>query len=155
MHFLSLHIDTAGDIVDLEISILVSAALLPQLFSLCAHASQRHAQTRQQLVEMCIRDRQRTQDILGYLGAHRREGQFLCGFSMETRDMVENSIKKLQKKHVDMIAANNVKVTGAGFGTDTNLLTLITQDGTLELPLVSKLEAAHLLLDQILARRCK
>ena len=98
---------------------------------------------------------QRTQDILGYLGAHRREGQFLCGFSMETRDMVENSIKKLQKKHVDMIAANNVKVAGAGFGTDTNLLTLITQDGTQELPLVSKLEAAHLLLDQILARRCK
>ena len=98
---------------------------------------------------------QRTQDILGYLGAHRREGQFLCGFSMETRDMVENSVKKLQKKHVDMIAANNVKVAGAGFGTDTNLLTLITQDGTLGLPLVSKLEAAHLLLDQILARRCK
>jgi phosphopantothenoylcysteine decarboxylase/phosphopantothenate--cysteine ligase len=94
----------------------------------------------------------RTQDILAYLGAHRRPGQFLCGFSMETRDMLANSAKKLEKKHVDMIAANNVKVDGAGFGTDTNLLTLITKEETKELPLVSKTEAAHLLLDEILQR---
>lgn len=95
---------------------------------------------------------ERTQDILGWLGQHRRPGQFLCGFSMETQNMVENSRKKLEKKQVDMIAANNLKVEGAGFGVDTNLLTLITKDGLDELPLVSKEEAADLLLDRILKR---
>ena len=94
----------------------------------------------------------RTQDILGWLGQHRRPGQFLCGFSMETQNMVENSRKKLEKKQVDMIAANNLKVEGAGFGVDTNLLTLITKDGLDELPLVSKEAAADLLLDRILKR---
>jgi phosphopantothenoylcysteine decarboxylase/phosphopantothenate--cysteine ligase len=91
----------------------------------------------------------RTQDILAYLGTHRREGQFLCGFSMETRDLLENSRKKLEKKHIDMVAANNVKVAGAGFGVDTNVLTLITREEEVELPLVSKDQAADLLLDQI------
>lgn len=97
----------------------------------------------------------RTQDILAWLGEHRQKGQFLCGFSMETRDMLENSRKKLQKKHVDMIAANNVKEQGAGFAVDTNLLTLITADGERALPLMSKEEAAHALLTEILARREK
>ena len=95
---------------------------------------------------------ERTQDILGWLGQHRRPGQFLCGFSMETQNMVENSRKKLEKKQVDMIAANNLKVEGAGFGVDTNLLTLITKDGLDELPLVTKEEAADLLLDRMLKR---
>lgn len=95
----------------------------------------------------------RTQDILAWLGEHRQKGQFLCGFSMETRDMLENSRKKLQKKHVDMIAANNVKEQGAGFAVDTNLLTLVTADGERALPLMSKEEAAHALLTEILARR--
>ena len=95
---------------------------------------------------------ERTQDILGWLGQHRQPGQFLCGFSMETQNMVENSRKKLEKKRVDMIAANNLKMEGAGFGVDTNLLTLITKDGLDELPLVSKEEAADLLLDRILKR---
>ena len=95
---------------------------------------------------------ERTQDILGWLGQHRRSGQFLCGFSMETQNMVENSRKKLEKKQVDMIAANNLKVEGAGFGVDTNLLTLITKDGLDELPLVTKEKAADLLLDRILKR---
>lgn len=95
---------------------------------------------------------ERTQDILSWLGQHRRPGQFLCGFSMETQNMVENSRKKLEKKQVDMIAANNLKVEGAGFGVDTNLLTLITKDGLDELPLVTKEEAADLLLDRILKR---
>lgn len=95
---------------------------------------------------------ERTQDILGWLGQHRRPGQFLCGFSMETQNMVENSRKKLEKKQVDMIAANNLKVEGAGFGVDTNLLTLITKDGLDELPLVTKEKAADLLLDRILKR---
>ena len=91
----------------------------------------------------------RTQDILGWLGAHKRPGQFLCGFSMETRDMLENSRKKLQKKNLDLIAANNVKVPGAGFAGDTNVLTLIAPDFEEELPLLSKEAAAHRLLDLI------
>ena len=95
----------------------------------------------------------RTSDILAWLGEHRVPGQFLCGFSMETRDMVENSKKKLEKKHIDLIAANNLKQAGAGFGVDTNVLTLIAADGAKELPLMSKEEAAHALLDEIMDRR--
>ena len=90
----------------------------------------------------------RTQDILGYLGEHRRDDQVICGFSMETRDMLENSLAKLQKKRVDMICANNLKVPGAGFGVDTNVITIITQAGITELPLLSKDEAANAILDQ-------
>ncbi|MCC8139404.1 MAG: bifunctional phosphopantothenoylcysteine decarboxylase/phosphopantothenate--cysteine ligase CoaBC [Lachnospiraceae bacterium] len=92
----------------------------------------------------------RTPDILQYLGEHRREGQRLCGFSMETEHMLENSRTKLEKKHVDLIAANNLKTDGAGFGTDTNVITLITKDGAEELPLMSKDEAAHRILDRLL-----
>lgn len=92
----------------------------------------------------------RTQDILQYLGDHRRDGQVLCGFSMETRDMLENSRAKLEKKHVDMICANNLKVAGAGFGTDTNVVTLITKDGVTELPLQSKDDDANAILDAAL-----
>lgn len=95
----------------------------------------------------------RTKDILAYLGEHRQPSQFLCGFSMETRDMLENSRKKLLKKNLDMIAANNVKEAGAGFAVDTNLLTLITQEEELALPLMSKDEAAHALLTEIIKRR--
>ena len=94
----------------------------------------------------------RTKDILGALGENKRPGQFLCGFSMETENMVENSKKKLEKKHLDLIAANNVKVAGAGFSVDTNILTLITPDGMTELPLMSKDAAADALLDAILER---
>ena len=93
---------------------------------------------------------QRTTDILQYLGAHRRPGQVLCGFSMETQDMLENSAAKLEKKKVDMICANNLKVAGAGFGTDTNVITLITAAGARELPLMSKEEAAGRILDAAL-----
>ena len=95
----------------------------------------------------------RTQDILGYLGSHRREGQFLCGFSMETQNMLENSRKKLEKKHLDMIVANNVKDAGAGFQGDTNVITMISRDSVIELPLMDKEEAAHAILTEILARR--
>ena len=90
----------------------------------------------------------RTQDILGYLGEHRKENQIICGFSMETRDMLENSRAKLQKKRVDMICANNLKVPGAGFGVDTNVITMITQTETTELPLLSKNDAANAILDK-------
>ena len=89
----------------------------------------------------------RTQDILKYLGEHRRPAQVLCGFSMETRDMVENSRVKLEKKNLDMICANNLKVAGAGFGTDTNVMTVITRTGSEELPLMSKEDAAARILD--------
>lgn len=92
---------------------------------------------------------ERTDDILGYLGAHKGAGQFLCGFSMETQDMLENSKRKLIRKNLDMIAANNLKVPGAGFGTDTNVMTIITKDGEVELGLMSKEEAAGRLLDEI------
>lgn len=89
----------------------------------------------------------RTPDILMHLGNHRRPGQVLCGFSMETRDLLENSRAKLEKKNVDMICANSLKVAGAGFGTDTNVITVITRQGTEELPLMSKEDAASRILD--------
>ena len=89
----------------------------------------------------------RTQDILQHLGDHRRPGQVICGFSMETRDLLANSAAKLEKKHVDMICANNLKVAGAGFGVDTNVITLITAGGAEELPLMSKEAAANRILD--------
>ena len=93
----------------------------------------------------------RTTDILSYLGAHRVPGQVICGFSMETENMLENSRKKLTKKNVDMICANNLKVQGAGFGVDTNVMTLITRDEILELPLQSKESVAGTILDKCLA----
>lgn len=95
----------------------------------------------------------RTQDILGYLGEHRRNGQFLCGFSMETENMLENSRAKLSKKHIDLIVANNVKEAGAGFATDTNIVTLISDSETIQLPLLSKEEVADELLSYIMKRR--
>lgn len=96
---------------------------------------------------------ERTDDILKYLGEHKKPGQFLCGFSMETENMLENSRKKLEKKHLDMIAANNLKVPGAGFETTTNIITIITPDSVKELELMSKDDAAFRLLDEILSRR--
>ena len=94
----------------------------------------------------------RTKDILGYLGEHRTEKQILCGFSMETENMLENSKAKLEKKNLDMICANNLKVKGAGFGTDTNVVTLITKDNVVELPLESKAEVAAQILDTIVKK---
>ena len=94
----------------------------------------------------------RTTDILGTLGPRKREGQFLCGFSMETENLLENSKAKLEKKHLDMIVANNLRTEGAGFGTDTNVVTLIRSDEMKELPLLSKDEVAHCILDEIAAR---
>ena len=92
----------------------------------------------------------RTKDILAYLGEHRRPGQLLCGFSMETENMLENSQKKLTKKNLDMIVANNVKVAGAGFQGDTNVITMISREDVRELPLMSKTEAAHAILSRLL-----
>ena len=92
----------------------------------------------------------RTQDILKYMGENRREGQFYCGFSMETQNMLENSRVKLTKKNIDMVVANNLKVAGSGFGTDTNVVTMISKEEEIELELLTKEEVAHKILDQIL-----
>lgn len=95
-----------------------------------------------------ILDLERTKDILGSM-SKRKNGQFLCGFSMETEHMLENSRAKLEKKNLDMIVANNLRMEGAGFGTDTNIITIITKDAANELPIMSKGEAAHAIFDQI------
>ncbi len=91
----------------------------------------------------------RTKDILAYLGANRREGQYICGFSMETENMLENSREKLKKKNVDLIVANNLRTEGAGFGVDTNVVTLIMEEGVVELPCMSKERVAEAVLDVI------
>lgn len=95
---------------------------------------------------------ERTDDILGYIGEHKKPGQFICGFSMETQNMLENSRKKLLKKRADMIVANNLKQEGAGFGVDTNIVTFITADDVEEMPIMSKEEVAFLLLKKILKK---
>ena len=96
---------------------------------------------------------ERTDDILAYLGSHRQSGQFLCGFSMETENLLENSRRKLEKKNLDMIAANSLKVEGAGFGGDTNVITMITKDEAVSLEKMTKEEAAAKILDKILEMR--
>ena len=93
----------------------------------------------------------RTKDILLSLGQNKRPGQFICGFSMETENLLENSSAKLAKKNADMICANSLTQEGAGYQVDTNILTLITKDGTKQLPMMSKLEAAHCIFDQIVS----
>ena len=94
----------------------------------------------------------RTRDILKYLGEHKKENQFLCGFSMETEHMLANSKEKLERKNLDMVIANNLKVEGAGFGVDTNVITIITKDIVAELPLMTKEEAAVEILNHIKLR---
>lgn len=94
----------------------------------------------------------RTKDILKELGQSRRENQFICGFAMETENLIENAVKKLESKNVDMIVANSLKTEGAGFGTDTNVVTLITKDGKTELPLMSKTDVAMKILDAAVNR---
>lgn len=94
----------------------------------------------------------RTKDILSYLGKHRKEGQFICGFSMETEKLLENSRKKLKSKNVDLIVANNLQTEGAGFGTDTNVVSLIMEEGVVELPCMSKEEVAGAILDVIVSK---
>ncbi|MDE6186147.1 MAG: bifunctional phosphopantothenoylcysteine decarboxylase/phosphopantothenate--cysteine ligase CoaBC, partial [Lachnospiraceae bacterium] len=96
---------------------------------------------------------ERTEDILGFLGSHKRKGQFLCGFSMETENMIENSRKKLEKKNLDLIVANNLKEQGAGFGTDTNIVTLLSAEDTIQLPMMEKEEVADRLLTFIMEHK--
>lgn len=102
--------------------------------------------------EASVIELERTTDILSYLGSHKTDKQFICGFSMETENMLENSKAKLAKKNVDMIVANNLKVAGAGFGTDTNIVTIITADDCKELEIMTKAEVAAAIIDEIASK---
>ena len=99
-------------------------------------------------IELC-----RNEDIIKYMGHNKRKGQFICGFSMETQNMIENSRAKIDKKNIDMIVANNLKQSGAGFGTDTNIVTIITKDETIQLEKMPKEEVSVKILDFILKKR--
>ncbi len=129
-----------------EQDIIIKAAAVADYSPLQTHTEKIKKKDGELLIPLA-----RTRDILGYLGEHRREGQFLCGFSMETENMLENSRAKLEKKGLDMIVANNLKQEGAGFGTDTNIVTIITGDYVKELPCQSKADVARELLDEILS----
>ena len=132
--------------VSFEQDIIIKAAAVADYRPANVYEDKVKKQEEQMSIEL-----EKTDDILGYLGEHRLPGQFLCGFSMETQNMIGNSRAKLGKKHLDMVAANNLKVAGAGFQGDTNVLTLITQDEDVSLQLMSKEDAAHVILDKILS----
>ena len=132
--------------VSFEQDIIIKAAAVADYRPANVYEDKVKKQEEQMSIEL-----EKTDDILGYLGKHRLPGQFLCGFSMETQNMLGNSRAKLGKKHLDMVAANNLKVAGAGFQGDTNVLTLITQDEDVSLQLMSKEDAANVILDKILS----
>lgn len=125
-----------------EADIIVKSAAVADYTPVAASSEK----IKKQSSDMCIELR-RTKDILKELGQSRRENQFICGFAMETENLIENAVKKLESKNVDMIVANSLKTEGAGFGTDTNVVTLITKDGKTELPLMSKTDVAMKILD--------
>ena len=132
--------------VSFEQDIIIKAAAVADYRPANVYEDKVKKQEEQMSIEL-----EKTDEILGYLGEHRLPGQFLCGFSMETQNMIGNSRAKLGKKHLDMVAANNLKVAGAGFQGDTNVLTLITQDEDVSLQLMSKEDAANVILDKILS----
>ena len=132
--------------VSFEQDIIIKAAAVADYRPANVYEDKVKKQEEQMSIEL-----EKTDDILGYLGEHRLPGQFLCGFSMETQNMIGNSRAKLGKKQLDMVAANNLKVAGAGFQGDTNVLTLITQDEDVSLQLMSKEDAANVILDKILS----
>ena len=131
--------------VSFEQDIIIKAAAVADYRPANVYEDKVKKQEEQMSIEL-----EKTDDILGYLGEHRLPGQFLCGFSMETQNMLENSRKKLKKKHLDLIVANNLKEKGAGFGTDTNRVTLISEKEEKSLELMSKEEVADEILDYIL-----
>ena len=136
--------------VSFEQDIIIKAAAVADYRPANVYEDKVKKQEEQMSIEL-----EKTDDILGYLGEHRLPGQFLCGFSMETQNMIGNSRVKLIRKNLDMVAANNVKMAGAGFQGDTNVLTLITQDEEVSLPLMSKEDAAGKILDKILLERVR
>jgi len=131
-----------------ETDILIKAAAVADYRP--AHVAQDKMKKRDEELSIPL---ERTDDILGWVAEHRRPEQFVCGFSMETRDLLENSRAKLRKKKLDMVVANNLKVAGAGFGVPTNVVTLITEEEAEELPLMGKDQVAARLLDEIERRR--
>ena len=130
--------------VSFEQDIIIKAAAVADYRPANVYEDKVKKQEEQMSIEL-----EKTDDILGYLGEHRLPGQFLCGFSMETEHVVKNSRKKLEKKNLDMIVANNLKTAGAGFGTDTNVITIITKDSEQAFDLMSKAQAADCILDAI------
>lgn len=145
---------SAGDMYDAVISrsdsmdiIIKAAAVADYRPSTIAEEKVKKADS-----QLCL-SLERTRDILKYLGEHKKPSQFLCGFSMETENMLDNSIKKLNTKNLDMIVANNLKIPGAGFKADTNIVTMITHDEVTELPIMDKEEVAFHILDKILSLR--
>lgn len=145
------HVKSAKDMYDAVISrsedmdIIVKAAAVADYRPVSVAAEKIKKQDGSMAMEL-----ERTDDILAYLGAHKHDGQFICGFSMETENMLENSKAKLAKKNIDMIAANNLRVEGAGFGVDTNVMTIITKETATELPLMSKEAVADYIFDAIM-----
>lgn len=141
-------VESAGNMADFVLSvsdnydIIVKAAAVADYTPAAVAASKIKKSGDDMTLEL-----RRTVDILAELGRQKKPGQVICGFSMETENLVENSVKKLMEKNCDMICANSLKTQGAGFGTDTNIITLITRDGEMELPLMTKEQAAHRILD--------
>ena len=141
-------VESAGDMADFVLSvsdnydIIVKAAAVADYTPAAVASSKIKKSGDDMTLEL-----RRTVDILAELGRQKKPGQVICGFSMETENLVENSVKKLMEKNCDMICANSLKTQGAGFGTDTNIITLITRDGEMELPLMTKEQAAHRILD--------
>ena len=137
--------------------ILALCAASPLIIKAAAVADYRPKQVSEDKVkkkdDQAFIELERTDDILKYLGQHKKQGQFLCGFSIETEHMLENSRGKLQKKNLDMIVANSLKVEGAGFGGDTNIVTIITKDRDEQLGKMSKEDTAAEILDRILSFR--
>lgn len=125
-----------------EADIIIKSAAVADYTPITASSEKIKKQSGDMSIEL-----KRTRDILKELGQSRRENQFICGFAMETENLIENAVKKLESKNVDMIVANSLKTEGAGFGTDTNVVTLITKDGITELPLMSKTDVAMKILD--------
>lgn len=149
----AIHIESAKDMADVikscykEQDIIIKAAAVADYTP--AYVSDQKIKKKDDDLSLALA---RTEDILGFLGANRIDGQFLCGFSMETENVLENSQKKLTKKNVDMIVANSIKTSGAGFGTDTNVVTFITQSAIKELPIMSKDDVADAIFDEILSQ---
>ncbi len=147
----TVNVVSAQDMFDAVISLAPKSDLI---FKAAAVADYTPAEYNDQKIKKSDSDLsiplKRTQDILKYLGEHRTDGQVICGFSMETQNMIENSKRKLQSKNIDMICANNLKTEGAGFGVDTNVITVITKSEVKELPLQSKESVANAILDESL-----
>lgn len=139
--------NAVSEIADKQ-DIIIKAAAVSDYTPLAAADSKLKKSDSEMSIEL-----KRTKDILKYLGENKKDGQFICGFSMETDNVIENSRAKLKKKNCDMICANSLRTEGAGFGVDTNVITLITKNGETELPMMSKDEAAHRILDEVVSSK--